>query len=368
MHSRSTTLSTTPAAIILMALLFLPLLTAVPMAALQNDPPPYVARVVYCGQYDRAWFLAHKNYQWGNTLTDLLDRSAKARCTWLKNSGLLPLTSQSNTYFGRAIGKFSDGLNHNDPYTTNARYDGVDANGNTTYFLTGADFACMEFVQGTTATVAPSLSCPPFSTTYPGGTGSVGSPGGGVTWRDFIRADEAAHELVSAGGGAIGTTGVGGIYAAHGYTLSRLGAEALDDPEGTAEDAIGLFQAAQEAFDAALRNDPTNAFALEQGAIALVKEARLAEGEARIELLAAAETRFLVGEREQPGSTSYNLGCVYALSGDEEAARTWLEAGLASGNLPSVDHMQSDSDLESISHTGWFQDILNEWEGAGHSD
>ena len=328
-------------------------------SALQNDPPPYVARIVFCGQYDRAWFLAHRDPQWGDTLNDQLTRAAKARCTWL--GGLLPLSSPGNTVFGKAIGLFSDGLNHNDPYN-NGNFDGVDANGNTTYTLTGAKFACGEFEQGTVGTVAPSVSCPPFSTDIPGG--NAGGTGG-APWQNWGVLDAAMDDAVLTSAGGLGGTGLGGIYAGYAHDFVRLGVDALNDPEGTVDDALTLFAKASEVLDDAIRNDPTNAWALDQSALALVSQARLIDETSSRQLLAEAELRLLVNEENSPGSAAYNLGCVRALDNDEEGARGWLETARDRGTLPSVEHMESDSDLDSVRHTGWFQDLLAAAGGEG---
>ncbi len=63
-----------------------------------------------------------------------------------------------------------------------------------------------------------------------------------------------------------------------------------------------------------------------------------------------------------PGSGSYNLACVSALLGDDPECRKWLKQSQKSGNLPSIEHLQEDPDLDSVRKKDWFKKIITSLE------
>ena len=70
------------------------------------------------------------------------------------------------------------------------------------------------------------------------------------------------------------------------------------------------------------------------------------------------------GERLMPGSCSYNLACLYSLNGKEGDCRKYLEASFAAGQLPNLDHLLGDGDLDPVRGSEWFQEFLGDVAGA----
>ena len=65
-------------------------------------------------------------------------------------------------------------------------------------------------------------------------------------------------------------------------------------------------------------------------------------------------------EAIEPGSGAYNLACVYALTGADEACRAHLELAVEHATLAPQAHMEADHALDSVRDTDWFRDILEQ--------
>lgn len=69
---------------------------------------------------------------------------------------------------------------------------------------------------------------------------------------------------------------------------------------------------------------------------------------------------FLRLDAMDPGSESYNVACLEALTGNPDAARHWLERARDFKTLPSRQHMLTDPDMNPIRNQPWFNSILPE--------
>jgi len=72
--------------------------------------------------------------------------------------------------------------------------------------------------------------------------------------------------------------------------------------------------------------------------------------------IAAYEKEIELGAR-RPASTAYNIACNYALLGEKELAIKWLEKALAM-KFPSIQHAQTDTDLQSLRGDVRFQKLV----------
>ena len=129
-------------------------------------------------------------------------------------------------------------------------------------------------------------------------------------------------------------------------------AETLDAAERAEK-----FALAQKKFAQALEIKPDNHEALGGWGLTLLHIAQPLNGAERAEKLAEAESKFLTA-KEMTKQADYNLACVYALTGDIDAAMNELFACLADGVLPTADHLATDSDMDPLRADPRFQDLL----------
>ncbi|MBI5704175.1 MAG: hypothetical protein HZC39_11625 [Chloroflexi bacterium] len=87
---------------------------------------------------------------------------------------------------------------------------------------------------------------------------------------------------------------------------------------------------------------------------------RIVSEERKAEILKQARDVLLETEKILEGRGSYGLACVYALSGNEEECRRWLIKSKDKGELPTLEHLQEDSDLDSVRETQWFKEFLDD--------
>ena len=119
-----------------------------------------------------------------------------------------------------------------------------------------------------------------------------------------------------------------------------------------------LFSAAGKKYEAALKIKPDFHEALKNWGAALLDQAEQKEDSQRNSLLTLAVEKFHAAESLVPGSGSYNLACGHALLGDEEKCKKWLNACLDTGKLPGRDHLQNDTDLDSVRNKQWFKKLI----------
>jgi hypothetical protein len=123
------------------------------------------------------------------------------------------------------------------------------------------------------------------------------------------------------------------------------------------EEQARLYAQAGEKYRAALAIRPDDYEALAHWALVLMAQARNTSGKERGRLLDEVEAKLLYA-RKLGAPQSYNLACVLALRGKSNQCRDALRVAEDEGDLPSVDHLLSDADLESVRDKPWFRRLV----------
>ncbi len=117
--------------------------------------------------------------------------------------------------------------------------------------------------------------------------------------------------------------------------------------EEDAEAARQYYEQAGEKYQQAVGIKPDNHEALNTWASALVHSAHLETGDEREALLQRAEELAEKAEEIERDSGLYNLACVYALQGREEAAFPKLRETLEQGKI-QWSHVAEDRDWDEL--------------------
>ena len=123
------------------------------------------------------------------------------------------------------------------------------------------------------------------------------------------------------------------------------------------KEAFPLFAAAAEKFDRALRIKPDHPQAWYNWGNLYLRQAKRSSGEERSRLLDAAAEK-LKSAAKIDLTLTYNLACLAALRGQEEQCREYLVNAENHHTLPSVEHLKSDVDLDSMRDKAWFKELL----------
>ena len=124
----------------------------------------------------------------------------------------------------------------------------------------------------------------------------------------------------------------------------------------TGPEADRLFEQAEQKYQAALTIKPDVPDALNNWGAALLFQAATKTGAEARRLLRRARATL---QRVVPQTmAAYNLACVSARLGDEEACRRWLQEGQRAGTLPARQQILDDPDLESVRQQKWFQALI----------
>ena len=132
------------------------------------------------------------------------------------------------------------------------------------------------------------------------------------------------------------------------------------------EEADRLFNDSFDMYAKAVEIKPDMHEAWYNWGISLAHMARRKEGEEADRLLEQAREKMSAAEQLSSGYAVYNLARVAALQGDPEEAKEWLLKTREHGKLPTLKHIQEDSDLDSLRDEPWFKELIEELE-AGKS-
>lgn len=140
------------------------------------------------------------------------------------------------------------------------------------------------------------------------------------------------------------------------YNWGNALAEQADTKTG--EDAVYLCEQAINKFKFAIEIEPNHSFALGNCGATLLDLAKMKEGQETVKLFDEAKEMCIRAESVLPGSGAYNLACINAMQGQELECREWLEKWRDTGHLPPREHIEKDSDLESVRDSDWFKEFL----------
>jgi Tfp pilus assembly protein PilF len=131
----------------------------------------------------------------------------------------------------------------------------------------------------------------------------------------------------------------------------------------SATDGPGLFALAAGQYAAAQAARPAKYEAYYNWGSLLAEQARRADGAARFALFGQAAAKLEEAAKIDPSKT-YNLACLAALSSDEERCRMHLENAEKHKSLPSLAHLMTDKDLDSVRDKPWFKQFLARQQGS----
>jgi len=124
-------------------------------------------------------------------------------------------------------------------------------------------------------------------------------------------------------------------------------------------EAMSLYQDAIVKFSFCLTIDPNYLGAAIDGGVACMDLARVGAVGPEDDLYVMAASYFEKANAIQAGSASYNLACVYAMQGDDEACLAALETSRAKGSLPNINDILNDPDLDNIKNQDWFTGFVD---------
>ena len=124
--------------------------------------------------------------------------------------------------------------------------------------------------------------------------------------------------------------------------------------EGTGR-ARALHELAEEKFQNALALEPGSLDAHFLRGVNFHEWAAMTGERA---LFLQARDAMICAEALEPGSTAYNLACVSARLGEEDACREWLRRAADAGTLPGPEVLAEDPDLDTVRKKPWFKGML----------
>ncbi|MCQ8103814.1 hypothetical protein NP590_06840 [Methylomonas sp. SURF-2] len=123
-------------------------------------------------------------------------------------------------------------------------------------------------------------------------------------------------------------------------------------------EAIEIYEDAISKFSFCLLTAPNYLGAAIDGGVAFMELARISQDDGKAGLYGLAEDFFEKACRIQNGSAAYNLACIRALRGDEEACLRYLQQARDSGSLPDPVNILQDEDMDNVKQTAWFVEFI----------
>lgn len=133
--------------------------------------------------------------------------------------------------------------------------------------------------------------------------------------------------------------------------------EARNKPK---EEAIEIYEDAISKFSFCLLTSSNYLGAAIDGGVAFMELARISPNDGKASLYGLAEDFFEKAGRIQKGSAAYNLACINALRGDEEACLQCLRQAKEFGSLPDEANIMNDEDMNNVKQSPWFKEFIEE--------
>lgn len=141
--------------------------------------------------------------------------------------------------------------------------------------------------------------------------------------------------------------------------LYHWGFALLHEAETQDQDqAIETLEDAISKFSFCLLTSPNYLGAAIDGGVAFMELARISPDDSKGYLYKMAQQFFEKASSIQRGSAAYNLACIHALNGDEEACQAALQLAKDSGSLPDAEDMLKDADMAAVHDLAWFKEFI----------
>ncbi len=142
--------------------------------------------------------------------------------------------------------------------------------------------------------------------------------------------------------------------------LYNWGFALLHEAKSKAEDesAKKLLLDAINKFSFCLLAAPSHLGAAIDGGVAYMELARVSMAAVDDPLYDKAVEFFEKAGEIQKGSAAYNLACIHALRGDQDACLGALELARECGSLPDEQEVMDDPDMVGVKDAQWFQEFL----------
>lgn len=144
-----------------------------------------------------------------------------------------------------------------------------------------------------------------------------------------------------------------------GETLYNWGFALLQEGKKKTDDAaIKIFEEAINKFSFCLTIEPHFLGAAIDGGVTMMELARIKAAPLTDPLYQSAKAQFDLAEKIQKGSAIYNLACINALMGEDEACLKALQEAVEYGSLPNQTEVLNDPDLEKVKSKTWFLEFI----------
>lgn len=124
------------------------------------------------------------------------------------------------------------------------------------------------------------------------------------------------------------------------------------------DEAIEIYEDAISKFSFCLLTSSNYLGAAIDGGVAFMELARISPDDGKSSLYGLAEDFFEKACRIQKGSAAYNLACINALRGDEEACQQYLQQAKEFGSLPDEANIMNDEDMDNVKQSAWFKEFI----------